>query len=208
MQSLHICRTELLETQEKAGKTLKQLMDLNNTARSLRIALKIAEAALIAAYATENPAIIAEAQVQVDQIKLQQKALDALQKSLILRANTQLFTGVQKAARLLREQDQWNQAHMSDILSFKIRHILAKPTTLAVKPDQPDVAPVYELKNDFTEAQALHVSWTSEFQTRWKENLQWLSNHHNLKQACSASLKSEGRNFPEVLHEAKPWSKW
>ena len=42
MQSLHICRTELLKTQESVGGTLEKLMGLNKEALSLRTQKRLA----------------------------------------------------------------------------------------------------------------------------------------------------------------------
>jgi hypothetical protein len=54
MQSLYICRTELLSAQEMTAKYLKRLMDLNPMAKSLRLALQMAQIQLAAAIAIEN----------------------------------------------------------------------------------------------------------------------------------------------------------
>jgi len=209
MQSLHICRTKLLETQASVGKTLEKLMALNSEARALRIALQVAYAELATGIATENPGLIAKATRDIARIKRLQKNLDLLQKSHIWAGNTEMLSGIQKVARNLRTQDQWNRAHLPDFFTFRIHRIMTFPKVLAVKPDRPEIAPVYELQNDFTHEQSLNVSWISEFQTQSKnrETLRWLSNHHNIKQSCSASLKSEGRSFPPTLSEDKRWSK-
>ncbi|MGZ5279960.1 MAG: hypothetical protein ACXWC9_08460 [Pseudobdellovibrionaceae bacterium] len=207
MQSLHICRTELLETQSSVGKTLEKLMALNAEARALRVALQAAFAEFATGIATSNPALIAKANRDIAQIKRLQKKLDVIQKSYIWDSNAKMLSGIQKVARSLRSQDQWNQAHLPDLFSFRIHRIKTSPKVLAVKPDRPEIAPVYELQNDFTDQQSLNVSWTSEFQTRSKETIRWLSNHHHFKQSCSASLKEKGRSFPPTLSEDKPWSK-
>lgn len=207
MQSLYICRSELLQTQTATGQHLKKLMALNAQARFLRVALNFAYAELAAGYATENPILIARAQQEIQRIKAQQKRLDVQQKTIIFAANTTMMSGVQKVASLLHRQNQWNQARMPDTFSYQIRSISPAPKLLAVKPDRPEIAPVYELKNDFTQEQALRVSWTSAFQTRSKETFRWLSNRHQIKQSCSASLKESGSSYPSTLIEDKPWSR-
>jgi hypothetical protein len=206
-QSLYTCRSELLDTQAAVRKNLEQLMALNPEVRALRIAFHAAEVELAAATAAEDPAGIAEAERQIEQIKKQQRQIDARQKYYIQTSNLKMAGGVQKVIHLLRGQDQWNQSHMPNILSFRIRSISPKLALLAVKPDIPDVAPVYELKNDFTQEQELRVSWISEFQTQSGERFQWLSNHHKINQSCGASLKDQGNTFPEILHEGRPLSR-
>lgn len=207
MQSLHICRTELLETQASVGKDLDRLMKLNPQVKALRIALNIAYIQLAAAIAAQNPAAAAAAQARIMQIKQQQRLLAGVQKALIFSANSKMLSGPLKVSRRLREQDQWNQARMPALFSFRTHQIRTFPNTLAVKPDSPDAPPVYELQKDFTQAQALNVSWTSEFQTNTKERFGWIQNHHKLKQNCSASLKDDKGSFPATLNEGKLWSK-
>jgi len=206
-QSLYTCRSELLDTQAAVRKNLEKLMALNPEVRALRIALNEAYVELAAAAAAENPGWAAEVQRRINQIKMQQRQIDAQQKFYIMTSNLKMANGAQKVIRLLHEQDQWNQSHLPSMLSFRIRNIAPKLTLLAVKPDIPDVAPVYEPKNDFTQEQELRVSWISEFQTQPTERFRWLSNHHKINQSCGASLKDEGATFPEILHEGRPLSR-
>lgn len=207
MQSLHICRTELLRTQASVSKTLEKLMALNKTAIALRIELIAAKAELASAIASENPALVLKAWRKLRAVQRQQKLLDQEQKFLIWTANANMLKGTQKVSQKLRLQDQKNQSTISNLFSYRIHSILSQPNQLAVKPDKPDTAPVYELENDFTRKQALHVSWISEFETTSKGASQWLSNHHRKNQSCSASLEEDGTSYKQTLSEAKPSSK-
>ena len=153
--------------------------------------------------AAENPALVLQVWRKIRFIERQQKALDLQQKGLIWTANAKMLGGLQKVSQKLRLQDQKNQNWMPPVFSFRIHNISFLPRSVAVRPDQPDPAPVYELENDFTQKQALNVSWISEFQTTSRESVQWISNHHTLKQNCSASLAESGSKFEQTLSEGK-----
>lgn len=201
MQALHTCRTELLSTQNQVGKDLKRLMEMNKVAGSLRMALQAAYVELAAAIAAENPGWVAKVRWQIQQIKTQQKILDASQKTVIALANFKLNAGVYQVMQKIYKQNAENQARLPDFFRFQIKNILPFPTLLAVRPDKADIAPVYELKQKFNEAQAIHVSWISYFQTTDKGPLKWLINSHSKEQYCQVTLKPEGNNFLEVLKE-------
>lgn len=203
MQSLHTCRVELLKTQDQVGEHLKQLMQLNKLAKTLRLALKMAQVELAAAIAAENPPWIAKVLLRIKQIQAQQKTLDGVQRSLIAISDTKLNFAVFKVVQKIRQQDIQNKLRLPDFVKFRIKNIIPRPTTLAVKPDKPGVAPVYELKPDFKQAQTLHVSWISEFETADKGPIKWLINKHQKKQYCKASLIEDGSSFREILNEDK-----
>jgi hypothetical protein len=207
MQSLHICRTNLLSAQKKTRTHLKRLMDLNALAKSLRLALKMAQAELAFAIATENPGSAAKATADIMRIQEQRKRLDLLQKSLIVRANLEMNNGLRKTVSELNLQSFQLQSRLPDLFDFRIHSIQTTPNTLAVQPDMPDVAPVYELKKPFTESQALSVSWISEFRTKNHQRYQWIQNSHKKKDSCTASLFSAKENFSEGLTEDRSFWK-
>ncbi len=205
MQSLYICRTELLETQKAAGKEIRNLMALNIQAATLRIQLAQAKAELAAATLVVDEIGIARAMAKIANIEKKQFRLDRQQRRIIAQAESRMNQGLQKVARELRSQNTWNQQHIPSSISFRIHSIRPIPKKLAVKPDKSEIAPVYELENDFSAAQALNVSWKSEFQTTSKGMSQWISNHHVKSQSCSASLKESGLfGYQEILKEDKP----
>src|SRR5690606_38605562 len=105
MESLHICRTSLLESQKKTAKHLNQLIRLNPTAKALRLALQMAQIELAVAIAAENPFLIAKATKKILQIEKQRQQLDRLQKSLIALGNFELSRGAAQALLKLRKQN-------------------------------------------------------------------------------------------------------
>lgn len=203
MQSLHICRTELLHSQKKASIPLKNLLELNKLAKSLRIALAMAKAQLALAIATKNPGLAAKAIADITRIEGQRRQLGLLQKTLILQANGEMARGLTAAVSKIRRQSSSLQSRLPDFLAYRIHTIRPVPAVLAVKPDRPDVAPVYELLPEFTRRQALHISWISQFQTRKQEQHKWIRNHHRKYDSCGASLDPSGKGFQEVLHGDK-----
>ncbi len=211
MQSLHTCRTELLNTQRKASQTLSQLMELNKLVKTLRISLIAAEAELVAALATEDYPLAAQAEREILNIKKQQKNLAAVQKTLIAQADLQMLSGVAKLITQLRAQDAVIRARLPSFFAYHIEKMEPSVSTLAVKPDSSDVAPVYELKPSFESSQALSVSWISVFQTKFQTNpsenskgaVQWVHQKHQKKDFCSASLKVDGSKYEAILRADK-----
>jgi hypothetical protein len=205
MQSLHICRTELLSTQKRAAQDLSTLMSLNSVAQGLRIALTAAKVELAAATVSMDPIMIAKATANIAKIKRQQQQLDGVQKALISKADLAMSAGVQKVRFLLQAQDLRMKARLPDFFSFHLRQIRLQASPLAVKPDVPELAPVYELKPQFEEAQALSVSWISEFHTNSSERSQWIHQKHQKKDFCSSSLKENGKQYQPILKAGRSW---
>ncbi len=199
MQSLHICRTELLATQDQVSKSLKMLMDLNPQVKVLRAALIQAYIELAAAIASENYAWAARVQKRILEIQRQQRAIAKIQKALILTSNAQMASGPMKVISKILSQDRENQKLLPDFIKFKVGNIIPSYQVLAVKPDGPDSPPIYELKNNFIELQALNVSWISHFRTSDKGPIKWITNTHSKKDSCGVSLEKKGEKFQPIL---------
>ena len=155
------------------------------------------------AIASDNPGMAAEAQARILQIQMQQRTLDLEQKALIYRADISMTFGIQKVLSQLKSQNQNLQSRLPDFFNYRIHHLQSNPTFLAVKPDIPELAPVYELKQHFEDSQALSVSWISDFQTSGSRSAIWILQKHQKKDYCSASLKESGVTFLPVLMQAK-----
>lgn len=199
MESLQICRTELLNSQKRTATQLEALIKLNPLAANLRTALLNARIQLAAAIASKNFPLAAKIQADIIRIEKQRSQLDQHQKSLIRLAEQQMSSGVDRVRRRLRSQDQTNQSRASEFFSSRLQGIQTRDPGLAVQPDQPDTAPVYELRKPFEENQALSVSWRHEFQTRKPEKYKWIQNRHKKQNQCSASLRPAQSRFREVL---------
>lgn len=134
------CRAGLLDAQEKLLTDMESLLNLNTSARALKIKRSLAETAVIASAA--NPTALAAAQAALRLIISKQKALDVLQRSIIARANF----GSRVRAR-----------NVSKKVSSEVRSV--RVPTLAVTPKTRDLAPEYILDPEIEDKHTFHVSW-------------------------------------------------
>jgi hypothetical protein len=202
MQSLHICRTELLKTQASVGLDIEKLKSLNLRARTLRALLTTTKVSLAAAVAAVNPPLIAELTAQIRQIRLQQKTLDLEQKLIINIAQKRMEEGILTVQKKLTEQGRIAEKRSPVFFRFSISHIQLAAANLAVRPDSPTWAPVYELLEPFSLQQTLHVSWRSSFEMKGKLK-QWLKNYHIKKDSCAATLQQDQGRLRSKLTEVK-----
>lgn len=201
MQSLHTCRSELIHTQKDVARDLESLLKLNPLAQTLRMRLKIAYAKLAFAMASQNWGLAAQAKIEISQIKAQQKQLDLVQKLWIQKANFRMQKGSYKVYQDLRKQNQEIAHRLPWFFSYSIQVQFPRTRLLAVKPDTPGVAPVYELKNNFKHEQALSISWNSHFASGEQKDMKWISNKHIRKDSCSISLTSKNNQnfYPQMI---------
>lgn len=194
LATLNICRAKQMEVQNKVGRNLAKLLALNPRALKLRLAEARAEKALAAAMESGNPAAIAAAEAYLLSVQMRRQALDLRQRSLIATANSWLVNGSQNLQRELR-QEWWR--HNSNLSSWLQNSLQLKPPmvpTLAVKPDLPEVAPLYELQPDFAEAQAWLQSWSFRLQTTaWAAK--FLKFNGGFERSCTTSLYPEGETW-------------
>ena len=170
-------------------------MNLNPLAQSLRLSLKIAKVKLAMALISYNPQAVAKFTLEINQIQARQKKLDGLQKLLIQSANFKMQRGSYQVFKQLRTQSQSLQGKLPDFLKYKITPMAPIPVVLAVKPDRPDVAPVYGLKDPFSPSQRLSIYWISEFSAGKGEQMSWLKNKHRKKDSCSISLEERNQSL-------------
>ncbi len=203
MQSLHICRSGLIQTQKEVALDLEALLRLNPVAQTLRLRLKMAYVKLAAAIASQNWGLAAQARIEIAQIKAQQKKLDLAQKLLIQKANLRMKMGSFRAYQELRSQNAFIAQRLPWFFSYSIQAQMPRPNVLAVKPDTPEMAPVYELKNAFERLQALSVSWSSRFASGEQKDMKWISNKHIRKDFCSITLSSKDNPtfYPQMIED-------
>lgn len=204
MESMHICRTELLATQKRTSLPLRSLMALNPQVKLLRIAMIQAQAELAAALASQNYGWAANVQKRILQIQKQQRLIAMTQKTLIATADALMIAGPMQTLQKLISQDLRNRSRLPDFFKFRIQQITPNHQRLAVRPDSSDSPPVYELKENFRRQQALNISWISVFSTTERGPLKWITNTHKKKDSCEASLEAEGQqSFHEILNGDK-----
>lgn len=201
-QSFHICRSELFKVQTSVAQNLEQLLKLNSQAKSLRVALGLAQAKLAFAMVKADPLLIAAATKEISKINKQKKQLDIIQKSIINHANLKLKAGTWRVTQKLKKQNSENQISASSFMKIQISPIKSISNRLAVVPDNSDLAPVYELKNPFSDNQMLSVSWKTYFETGLKGEMPWLQNRYQKVSSCTVTLRKKDNKFlPQIRRD-------
>lgn len=204
-ESRHLCRQALFQTQKQVGQNLTLLMQLNTTAKSLRVQLRIQQVALAAAGGPETPmgAAIAARILQIEEQKL---ILGQQQKALILESELEMRTGSLRSELQVRSSLHQKQMRFAHLIQLSPDQVSSSLPHLAVRPDDPsDTAPVYELETPFTEKQSLQTFWKIRYS--WNEKL-WINRNLHWRQisvddSCRASLEAKNKQFRPVLNEAK-----
>ncbi len=139
-RALFECRAGLLDTQEKLLSDMDSLLKLNSPARALKAQRLAAEAAVIAI--ASNPAALAAAQVALQLVIAEQRALEVLQRSIILKANLGSRVRVRQVSK-----------RVSDEVSS------VRTPNLAVTPVTRDLAPEYKVAPEIEDKHTIRVSW-------------------------------------------------
>jgi hypothetical protein len=188
---LHICRDIVYHGQSENSRQLNQLMSLNSTAKSLRVARKAAEVAAKMAQLTGEPFTIAKTQAALQGVKASQATLNLTQQAHLTKIKSSWAIDSIKVRQRLQKQGA--------------TLVIVRSPNLPVRPDRtPDPAPVYEVKKNFFKETAWHVSW------RYQPRVQYPTDHKTQKRfakSCAANLIYENRNWDYVVTEDKSWSK-
>jgi hypothetical protein len=200
------CLVEQIETQEKVKRSLKTLLSLNPKAIRLKAQYETAVLHMRAAAASGNTAAFTAAQLRVSYIWNQRMLLDLQQKSIINSANfylqsqqSQLFLKLQREA--LARKNKFGFFAQTDVKDLKF-----KPVKLAVVPASKDIAPVYQLSENFIEDQALEVTWILKLKARPPVSL-FLPVETSSPQSCSTTINNKEDSWPTVTREVKSLSK-
>jgi hypothetical protein len=156
-QMKKICRDQLIQAEQKSAVTLVTLLKLNPTATLLRLKKQQTEIALAAAIASANKPLVLKMMAQLKQIHSQRLKLDQLQKNLLQRQSISNRLAIQTTQMQL--QRFLNQNIKDAVFLHTINFTQSKSIGLAVQPDIPDIAPVYETVSDFEDQQTLSVYW-------------------------------------------------
>lgn len=204
--TLNLCRARQLEVQNRVGRNLAKLLELNPRALKLRIAEAHAEKTLAAAVESGNPIAIAAAEANLLRVQMQRQALGLRQKTLIATANTYLSMGGNSLRQALM-QDWFSQTRaLSSWLKGTLRLSESTVPTLAVQPDYPDAAPVYELLPNFEEAQTWQQSWGLDISSHsWAQK--FFEFHGRFQRSCATSLYSQNGEWIAKLKKAKSSSR-
>ncbi len=196
------CIQESISFQKKLIQNEESLFKLNPLALILRQQLILKEALLLAALAAENIPLIAKLKIEISEIRRQQKNLDQLQKKIIQKAQLQMQT------QRLAIEFQLNQISQNTnliwkyyIQSFTSIKIL-KRSHLSIQADSSDLAPVYDLTDDYIEQQKLAYSWQHFYETA-RSNQQFIKEKNEIEMSCGASAKKQGARWNILINADK-----
>jgi len=190
------CTTETIDLQKTIINYEKKLFWLNPASSALRKALQIAEAAALV------PATAAQALQAIESIKKAQDFLDKTQKTLIKAANLHIQTkNIQLIYKLNKNAYDTNK-NVSDLLrSFFIVHPTNSPS-LAVKPDKDEIAPNYELVDDYKDRQMVAYKWQLFFFTKADaQNI--LETRNSFQLECGATADKDENTWSVEIKKDK-----
>lgn len=206
LATLNLCRAEHLALQNKVGRQLGKLLKLNPRAVRLRLAEAQATKALALATSNGNALAIAAAEAKLLNVKMRRQLLDGQQRSLIETANLWLSAGSLKLQRALKQEWFRQGSPLSPWLSGALHLGPSRVPTLAVQADLPEVAPVYQLKPDFSEAQSWQQRWQLTMKTTgWSRK--FLPFNGRFERECTSSIYSDGLDWTAKIKKDKSWSK-
>jgi hypothetical protein len=208
--SVHICRVNLLEAEKTVGKVIQSILDLNKAVLSLRKSRAFAEAALKSAIASGYGPAIAAAEVVVQIIIASQTALQAKQSLLVIQGNQLMiktpYETQRKISSLVQKTNGEYQPHFN--LATTIKPTIPKLMAIRRIESTDSGPPTYELEEDFTRKQALHVSWILN-ESLQKRNQIWKKPSLTKNLNCAVSLKQEsGSLMPVLLQDKFLWSSY
>jgi hypothetical protein len=194
--------TESLKIQKQLSEGENALFALNPLALLLRETLLSLKIQLIAAVAAENYPEIARLTIEINKTIKSQQLLDAQQKKIIfltsnlLEFNTNALI-LKIHASLNKSAFNWDYyLQVISKLEFKSKPIMA------VKPDAPDLAPVYELKANYKQLQYLAYQWHLNFST--KQEAQTLIHSNNyFSLGCGVESEHKGQKWQYKINVDK-----
>lgn len=208
-ESRGACRVELLKAQTQVGISLEKLLRLNGEIRAAKHARTLALAAMAAAVAAENPVAFTIAQKALHVADHTLKVLKTAQFALLAKAQFEMNSGVVNARKALQAVWFIRNRSRSTLAGAQGVVLPGSPAHLAVRVRDPeDPNPEYVPESDFSQRQALQVSWRVHL-NRSEEKTPWIKQDWRLERACGATLVEEPveNSFKAKLIEAKSSSK-
>jgi hypothetical protein len=196
-----ICRNESLKTQAAAERGMKALLALNPQARFLRFRLLAAQIKLAQALASGQTVLIALARAEIEEIRIQQRSLDAKQKEILRTTNQNLRFGIYRTFALLQRTASHINSRSSDWANLQIRVENPRIIKLAVVEEDRQLAPVYSPKDDFENAQTIQFFWDQKYQLKGL-----LDENHRSRAGCLTSL--EDKTWIPKIKKDKPSLRW
>lgn len=182
---------------------LESLLSLNPKAQWLRQEQLQNLRDIAAATASKNPAALALATRQYLAVRKKQTELDGRQKQLIRQSNRILAENHFSTSAKIRTEAL---KASNPLLKLHFQSLNGRAPRLAVQPDLPDLAPIYNLASDFAEAQALAHQWNYRLEVRAPFS-RFLPGTFDFKKACAVSLRKEHLKWSPQIIEGKYSSK-
>ncbi|MFN7905351.1 MAG: hypothetical protein ACK5P5_09220 [Pseudobdellovibrionaceae bacterium] len=192
------CREELIRSQENSAKSLDRLFNLNPMALKLRFQKHAAQIALAAAVASLNQVAIAKYTKELLKIERARQRLHRIQQTILQRQNIANHMGLNRV-QIALAASLAATVH-GNFFTEHIQFTGRKHVGLAVEPDQPDTAPIYELQNPFEEKQTLSIFW------KWKvQGIQPVLKKLSLQfqRECSVTLIQRNHKWQPLLRRDK-----
>lgn len=204
---LYLCRSAHLEDQKQVAALLQQLLDLNPKAKDLREKRRLAEEALDAAMSSGQPYAIAVAQAGKTLVIGMQTVLDLQQRQLIGNSNRLLYQGHSSMQQQLRQTIKKDLASLKPFIKSSFELKSNSPPQLAVRPDKPDLAPVYNTYPDIEERQALAHQWQYSLDVAGFLET-FLHGKQSFEKNCAVTVAKQGKKWNAKIHRVRSWSKW
>lgn len=193
-----LCRETLIVAQEKSATSLKTLLQLNPLAQQLRLKKRTTEIAYAAAIASGNKVLALRLRAELAKIQIQREQLDRMQRLILRRQDVSNLMALQNVKAQLRAvlfQLIKPTLFLHEIYFSRMNHV-----SLAVKPDMPDLAPVYELQAKFEEQQTLSVFWNWSVYSRVTELRRYPL---SFARECSVTLTKRKNQWNPLLRTDK-----
>ncbi len=206
-RSLHVCRTTLLQDLPYVGLGIEKLLKLNNLVRSLRKIRSSLEKSYkslsLVVYLPGVPATMALIQQALVVTISTQNSVRTLQNSIIGSTNILLEGLLRRAELMVQRELNHTRSQMRTSFNF-LGHIhfqRAPPMAVRAEVSSDPGPPTYVLVNNFSSAQALHVSWTYSLKNKFYRSPEARWKLPNLFQdnGCSATLKEGKVHLTPVL---------
>jgi hypothetical protein len=203
-KSRHVCRTELLRSQEKTARALTELLALNPRAKTLRHEREVADRAWQMA---PTPPLKAAALIRLTFVIAKQVALAAQQKMLIAKGKSESHLGPQRVSRSVSAALAEDQAlYRARAIELGSRASAQSASFDLVATPSASLTPDYQPSRMFEERQTMRIRWQlaiGPLLPEWISHLLSLEfGRLKLKAECAATLRKEKSKWSPVLSAA------
>jgi len=188
------CLKALILTQKELGKTLTQLLKLNQSSQRLNKARKVVDRAIVIA---TGSLVLAST---LPALKTKQNILKALQKDLILKQKDFLFQSL-----IIKKRGFQKLKKSLKLFKVKsIREMNFYKKALAVEKEKIGKdSYIYHPVQDFKQRQKIEVFWKLPVFYPLEKELKWFLTHKQIKSfeySCVVTLKKKGEKWVSLVY--------